>query len=67
MKSKTLTLSGLSACLFDADYLILTSPGSNTGNFYIDDELLAAHSITDLEKYSVTPGTKDFIPDFSVD
>ncbi len=53
--------------LSDAAYLILTSPSSNTGNFYIDDELLAAHGITDLEKYSVTPGTKDFIPDFFVD
>jgi citronellol/citronellal dehydrogenase len=53
--------------LSDAAYLILTSPSSNSGNFYIDDELLAAHGITDLEKYSVTPGTKNFIPDFFVD
>jgi citronellol/citronellal dehydrogenase len=53
--------------LSDAAYLILTSPSSNTGNFYIDDELLAAHGITDLEKYSVTPGMKNFIPDFFVD
>ena len=54
-------------CLPDAAYLILTSPSSNTGNFYIDDELLAVHGITGLEKYSVTRGTKDFIPDFFVD
>jgi citronellol/citronellal dehydrogenase len=53
--------------LSDAAYLILTSASSNTGNFYIDDTLLAAHGITDLEKYSVTPGTKNFIPDFFVD
>ena len=53
--------------LSDAAYFILTSPSSNTGNFYIDDELLAAHGVTDLEKYSVTPGTKNFIPDFFVD
>ena len=53
--------------LSDAAYLILTSPNSNTGNFYIDDELLAAHGVTDLEKYSVTPGTKNFVPDFFVD
>ena len=53
--------------LSDAAYLILTSPGSNTGNFYIDDELLAAHGVTDLEPYSVTPGTRDFVPDFFVD
>lgn len=53
--------------LSDAAWLILTGPNSNTGNFYIDDTLLAAHGITDLERYSVTPGTKNFIPDFFVD
>ncbi|MEO7128975.1 MAG: NAD(P)-dependent oxidoreductase [Rhodoferax sp.] len=53
--------------LSDAAYLILTSPDSGTGNFFIDDALLAAHGVTDLEKYSVTPGTKNFIPDFFVD
>ena len=53
--------------LSDAAYLILTSASSNTGNFYIDDALLAAHGVVDLEKYSVTPGTKNFIPDFFVD
>jgi citronellol/citronellal dehydrogenase len=53
--------------LSDAAYLILTSPGSGTGNFFIDDVLLAAHGVTDLDKYSVTPGTKNFIPDFFVD
>ncbi len=41
----------------DAAYLVLTSPGkSATGNFYIDDEVLAEHGITDLDKYRVTPG-----------
>ena len=53
--------------LSDAAYLILTSASSNTGNFYIDDALLAAHGVTDLEQYSVTPGTKNLIPDFFVD
>ena len=54
--------------LADAAYLILTSDAkTTTGNFFIDDELLARHGITDLEPYSVTPGTKDFIPDFFVD
>jgi citronellol/citronellal dehydrogenase len=54
--------------LSDAAYLILTSDAkATTGNFFIDDELLAQHGITDLEKYSVMPGTKDFIPDFFVD
>jgi citronellol/citronellal dehydrogenase len=53
--------------LSDAAYFILTSSSPNTGNFYIDDELLAAHGVTDLEKYSVTPGTTEFMPDFFVD
>jgi citronellol/citronellal dehydrogenase len=53
--------------LSDAAYFILTSPASRSGNFYIDDELLAAHGVTDLDKYSVKPGTKNFIPDFFID
>jgi citronellol/citronellal dehydrogenase len=53
--------------LSDAAYFILTSPSTNTGNFFIDDELLAAHGVTDLDKYAVKPGTKKFIPDFFVD
>lgn len=44
----------------DAAYLVLTSPGTEaTGNFYIDDEVLAANGITDLEKYRAgAPGTE---------
>jgi citronellol/citronellal dehydrogenase len=54
--------------LADAAYLILTSnAATTTGNFFIDDELLAKHGITDLDAYSVTPGTKTFVPDFFVD
>jgi citronellol/citronellal dehydrogenase len=54
--------------LSDAAYLILTSiAAATTGNFFIDDELLGAHGVTDFDKYSVTPGTRNFIPDFFVD
>ncbi len=54
--------------LADAAYLILTSDAkTTTGNFFIDDTLLAEHGITDLEQYNETPGTKDLIPDFFVD
>ncbi|HXD05263.1 MAG TPA: NAD(P)-dependent oxidoreductase [Burkholderiaceae bacterium] len=54
--------------LADAAYFILTSDArKTTGNFFIDDELLAQHGITDLEPYSVVPGTKEFVPDFFVD
>ena len=54
--------------LADAAYLILTSDAkATTGNFFIDDTLLREHGVTDFEPYSVTPGTRDFIPDFFVD
>ncbi len=54
--------------LADAAYLILTSDAKTTsGNFFIDDTLLGEHGVTDLDQYSVTPGTTDFIPDFFVD
>jgi citronellol/citronellal dehydrogenase len=53
--------------LSDAAYFVLTSDSANTGNFYIDDELLAAHGVTDLAQYAVKPGTTQFIPDFFVD
>ncbi|HET7866148.1 MAG TPA: NAD(P)-dependent oxidoreductase [Burkholderiaceae bacterium] len=48
----------------DAAYLVLTSDAAaTTGNFFIDDQVLAQHGITDLDKYAVVPGTRDFIPD----
>jgi citronellol/citronellal dehydrogenase len=54
--------------LSDAAYLVLTSDAKTvTGNFFIDDELLARHGVTDFEPYSVTPATKSFVPDFFVD
>ncbi len=54
--------------LADAAWLILTSDARTTsGNFFIDDTLLAQHGVTDLDKYSVKPGTKQFLPDFFVD
>ena len=54
--------------LADAAYIIFNRPATTcTGNFFVDDELLASEGITDLEKYSVTPGTKDFLLDFFLD
>jgi len=54
--------------LSDAAWFILTSDAKTTsGNFFIDDELLAQHGVTDLDKYAVVPGTKNFLPDFFVD
>ncbi len=53
--------------LADAAYFILTSPSSRSGNFFVDDTLLAEHGITDLDKYAVKPGTRNFLPDFFLD
>lgn len=54
--------------LADATYIILNRESKScTGNFFVDDELLASEGITDLEKYSVVPGTKDFLLDFFLD
>jgi citronellol/citronellal dehydrogenase len=54
--------------LADAAYIIFNRQAAEcTGNFFVDDELLASEGITDLEKYSVTPGTKDFLYDFFLD
>ena len=50
----------------DAAYAIFNRPArENTGNFYIDDEVMAAEGITDLSKYAVDPTAK-LIPDFFV-
>ena len=54
--------------LADAAYVILNRPSKETtGNFFVDDEVLASVGITDLEGYSVVPGTKDFLLDFFLD
>jgi citronellol/citronellal dehydrogenase len=54
--------------LSDSAYIILNRPATEcTGNFFVDDELLASEGITDLDKYAVVPGTKDFLLDFFLD
>lgn len=45
--------------LADAAYLILKKASSIcTGNFFIDEDVLAAEGIKDLSKYSVVPGAE---------
>jgi len=54
--------------LADAAWSILTrSARATTGHFFIDDEVLAAEGITDLDRYAVVPGTRDLTPDFFLD
>ena len=52
----------------DSAYIILNRSGKEcTGNFFIDDEVLASEGVTDLDKYAVVPGTKEFINDLYID
>ncbi len=54
--------------LSDAAHFVLTRDAkTTTGNFFVDDELLASEGITDLDKYAVVRGNKKFLPDFFLD
>ena len=48
----------------DAAHAILTRPSRTcSGNFFVDDEVLASEGVTDLSTYAVTPGA-ELLPDF---
>lgn len=50
----------------DAAHAVLTRDSrAATGNFYLDDEVLAEAGVTDLERYAVQPG-QPLYPDFFV-
>ncbi len=50
----------------DAAYAIFNRPAKDcSGNFFIDDEVLAAEGVTDFDQYAVSPGTP-LMPDFFV-
>ncbi len=50
----------------DAAYYILTRPSREcTGNFFLDEDLLASAGVTDFDKYATTPGVKP-LPDFFI-
>lgn len=53
----------------DSAYVILSSSiKNNTGNFYIDDEVLSSVGVTDFSIYKMNPNIKDWdlAPDFFV-
>ncbi len=53
--------------LADAAHAIFTRDSRNcTGNFFIDDEVLAAEGVTDLSGYAVAPGA-ELYPDLFLD
>jgi citronellol/citronellal dehydrogenase len=48
----------------DAAHAILTADAAvTTGNFFIDDEVLKQAGVTDFDKYSVVPGSRQLLPD----
>ncbi|MBR57001.1 MAG: short chain dehydrogenase [Myxococcales bacterium] len=49
-----------------AHAILCREAGSCTGNFFIDDEVLAEEGVTDLDGYSVVPGS-NLIQDFFLD
>src|SRR5271170_1327656 len=54
------------AIIADSVALILAGDArdaSNSGNFYIDEQVLAAHGTKSFESYSVVPGSKQLLPD----
>lgn len=54
--------------LSDSAYIIFNRKASEcSGNFFIDDEVLASEGVTDLSKYAVAPGNIEFIPDLFID
>jgi citronellol/citronellal dehydrogenase len=54
--------------LADAAHAILCRDARrHTGNFYIDEEVLAAEGVTDLDRYAVVPGTQRFLIDLFLD
>ena len=59
--------SRLPSIMADAAHAILTRPSrSCTGNFFIDEEVLAEEGVTDLEPYAVDP-SKELVQDFFID
>ena len=63
---ETLRGSRSPAIVADAAHLILTRPSAeDTGQFFIDDDVLHAAGVTDLAKYATVPGAPLF-PDLFV-
>ncbi|MEJ7589405.1 MAG: NAD(P)-dependent oxidoreductase [Ferruginibacter sp.] len=56
---KLINMSRTPEIMADAVYYILSKPSAEcTGNTFLDEAVLAAEGITDLEKYAVVPGAR---------
>ncbi|MEM1415343.1 MAG: NAD(P)-dependent oxidoreductase [Myxococcota bacterium] len=63
---KMISQSRTPEIMADAAHWILTQPSTEcTGNFFIDDDVMAKAGVTDLSKYAVDP-TQPLMPDFFV-
>lgn len=63
-----MNMSRTPAIIADAVWHILQKPSTScTGNFFIDEDVLAAEGITDLSQYAHVPGNTQFYPDLFVD
>ncbi len=52
----------------DAAWALLTRAAMHdTGQFFVDEDVLKAEGASDLDAYSVVPGTVNFIPDLFLD
>lgn len=63
MVQKSRTPEILADCAY---YILRRDSKTCTGNFFIDEEVLAEEGITDLEKYKVNPNETELMPDFFV-
>jgi citronellol/citronellal dehydrogenase len=50
-----------------AAFIFAQDARAYTGQFLVDEDVLSAAGVTDLDRYAVVPGTKTFMPDFFLD
>ncbi|MFT4034997.1 MAG: NAD(P)-dependent oxidoreductase [Patulibacter sp.] len=66
--AEMMAMSRTPEIMADAAYAIVTRDAREySGRTAIDDEVLAEEGVTDLERYSVTPGTTQFATDLFLD
>jgi citronellol/citronellal dehydrogenase len=64
---KLMQVSRTPECMADAAHFIFTRKASQcTGNFFVDDEVLASEGVSDMTKYAVNPKLGILAPDFFV-
>lgn len=63
-----MNMSRTPAIIADAAWHILQKPADTcTGNFFVDEEVLKSHGVTDFAPYAYVPGNTNFYTDLFVD